>query len=155
MLTFISLREMLTFIFLRSIKLATHQIPPEKNKNRAPILGHPSYSIEETLGPRHRPQPGQNSGPYRLASFRRGGHSGQGIRAQVRPGRNLGPRCSGPNSLGIDLPCPCQNSCAWALISPSLYHHLTSPCYSRPLLVCRYRLGLTPMARCCRSLRES
>ena len=98
MLTFISLREMLTFISLRSIKLATHQIPP-RQKNRAPILGPPSDSIKEKLGPRHRSHPGKNSGPDAWASFRPGGLSGPVIRALVPPGRKLGPRCSGPNKF--------------------------------------------------------
>ena len=121
MLTFISLREMLTFISLRSIKLATHQIPPRK-KNPAPgtwplVRFHPGKAWAQTQIP-----PRENSGPVPWAAFHPGGNSGPGIRAQVPPGRKLGPRCSRPNSLGTDLPCPRQSSCPCAPISPSLCH---------------------------------
>ena len=142
-------------LHLSALDKISHPSDSTPEQTRAPILGHPSDSIKEKLGPRHRSHPGKNSGPDAWASFRPGGYSGPGIRAQVPPGRKLGPRCSGPNSLGIDLPCPRQSSCPCAPISPSLCHLPGFTMLQLPPLVCRYRLGLTSIASCCRSLRES
>ena len=151
------LREILTFISLRSTYLATHQIPPRTN-NPGPdtwprLRFHQGTSRAQTQIP-----PRETLGPRRLGL--------------IPPRRKRGPRYSGPGSarkkprakvLGakfprIDLPCPRQSSsCPFAPISPSLGHHLSSPCYRLAPSINRgrYRHGLTSIASCCRSLREA
>ena len=83
MLTFISLREMLTFISLRSINLATHQIPPEKKKSGPdtwpPIIFYRGNARAQTQTPTRA-----ELGPV---SF-----------GLIPPRRTLGPRYSGPGS---------------------------------------------------------
>ena len=110
MLTFISLREMLTFISLRSIKLAIHQIPPGK-KNSGPdtwplIRFHQGNARAQTQIP-----PREKLRPRCLGLIPPRRILGPRYRAQVPPGKKLRPRCPGPNSLGINLPCPRQSSC--------------------------------------------
>ena len=117
------LREMLTFISLRSLKFATHQIPPRKTNSgpdsRPPIRFHPGNTRAQTqipprekLGPRYWGHPGENSGPDTRdpqgktraqilgARFHSGENSGPDTPAHIPPRRKLGPRYSGPGNPG-------------------------------------------------------
>ena len=165
MLTFIYLREMPTFISLRSIKLASQEKTLGPRKNSGPDTDSTQQKTRAELrGPRfHR---GENSGPNtrgqipprrKLGPRYSGPDSTQGndTRAQISPGAKFGPGYSGPDSLGTDLPCPRPSSCPCAPISPSLRHHLAHHVTAWAPSWGRYWLGLTSIASCCRSWRES
>ena len=174
------LREMLTFISLRSLKFATHQIPPRKTNSgpdsRPPIRFYPGNTRAQTqipprekLGPRYWGHPGENSGPdtrdpqgkTRAQILGARFHSVQEktrapiLRLIFPPGENSGPDTRAQVTLGTDLPCPRQSSCPCAPIPPCLCHHLGSSCYNLASLLGRYLRGLISIASCCRSLRES
>ena len=152
MLTFISLREMLTFISLRSIKLATRQIPPRGKTSGPdtwpPIRFHSGKSRAQTqipprenLGPRNLgpdSSPGRNLGP---------GYSGPGSTEEKPRAQVLEPRFPGYRSpVFPPEPMPLCSNPPLSLSSSGL----TMVQLGAPLL-----LGITSMASCCRSLRES
>ena len=79
-----SLHEMLTFISLRSIKLATRQIPPRKKLRPRYLATHQIPSRKSTgPGPDTDPTQGKTRAPILGPGFYPGGNSGPGTRAQI------------------------------------------------------------------------